>query len=198
MLTLDRSGAVVETNKDSLRGRVVPAAGGSWMSSPDMSIADIATPAARPLKILVATDGSPCSDRAVQSVAMRPWPADSHIEVISVVYTKIPSFPDPQLMIEAAHVQALAEDRQRAPGRVQRAERCLAGNPGVSVTSKVLEGDPAEAILDEAERWDADLVVVGSHGYGRLKRRLLGSVSQALALHARCSVEIVRCPHGQP
>jgi nucleotide-binding universal stress UspA family protein len=129
---------------------------------------------------------------------MRPWPADSHIEVISVVYTRIPSFPDPQLMIEAAHVQALAEDRQRAPGRVQRAERCLAGNPGVSVTSKVLEGDPAEAILDEAERWDADLVVVGSHGYGRLKRRLLGSVSQALALHARCSVEIVRCPHGQP
>jgi nucleotide-binding universal stress UspA family protein len=100
-------------------------------------------------------------------------------------------------MIEAAHVEALRADRLRAPGRLQRAERCLAGMSGVSVTSKVLEGDPAEAILEEAERWDADLVVVGSHGYGRLKRRLLGSVSQALALHARCSVEIVRCQHEQ-
>jgi len=168
------------------------------MSTPEMSTPDIVTPAPRPLKILLATDGSPCSDRAVQSVAMRPWPADSQIEVVTVVYTRIPSFPDPQLMIEAAHVEALEADRQRAPGRVQRAERCLAGKPGVSVTSKVLEGDPAEAILDEAESWDADLVVVGSHGYGRLKRRLLGSVSQGLALHARCSVEIVRCPHGQP
>jgi nucleotide-binding universal stress UspA family protein len=150
------------------------------------------------MKILVAIDGSPCSDRAVQSVAMRPWPADSHIALVSVVHTWIPSFPDPQLMIEAAHVEALEADRKRAPGRLQRAERCLAGKPGVSVTTRVLEGDPAEAILDEAERWDADLIVVGSHGYGRLKRRLLGSVSQELALHSRRSVEIVRCPHGQP
>jgi nucleotide-binding universal stress UspA family protein len=168
------------------------------MSASDVSPADIETPAPRPIRILVATDGSPCSDRAVQSVAMRPWPADSHIEIVSVAHTRIPSFPDPQLMIEAAHLEALEADRQRAPGRVRRAERCLAGKPGVSVTTRVLEGDPAEAILDEAERWDADLIVVGSHGYGRLKRRLLGSVSQALALHARRSVEIVRCPHGQP
>jgi nucleotide-binding universal stress UspA family protein len=166
------------------------------MSNSDTSTADIAMPAARPLRILVAIDGSPCSDRAVQSVAIRPWPADSQIEVVTVVHTAMPSFPDPQLMIAAAHVEALGADRKRAPGRVQRAERCLAGKPGVSVTSRVLEGDPAEAILDEAGRWDADLVVVGSHGYGRLKRRLLGSVSEALALHARCSVEIVRCPHG--
>ncbi len=168
------------------------------MNTSDVGTADIETPAPRPMKILVATDGSPCSDRAVQSVAMRPWPAESHIEIVSVVYTRIPSFPDPQLMIEAAHMEALQADRQRAPGRVQRAERCVAGRPGVSVTTKVLEGDPAEAILDEAERWDADLIVVGSHGFGRLKRRLLGSVSQDLALHARCSVEIVRCPHVQP
>lgn len=168
------------------------------MNTSGVSTADIDTPAPRPMKILLATDGSPCSDRAVQSVAMRPWPADSQIEIVSVVHTRIPDFPDPQLMIEAAHIQALEADRQRAPARVLRAERCLAGKPGVSVTTSVLEGDPAEAILDEAERWDADLIVVGSHGYGRLKRRLLGSVSQELALHARCSLEIVRCPHGQP
>jgi nucleotide-binding universal stress UspA family protein len=107
----------------------------------------------------------------------------------------MPSFPDPQLMIEAAYVEAHEAERQRAPGRVQRAERCLAGKPDISVTTTVLEGNPAEVILDEAERWGADLLVAGAHGDGPVKRRLLGSVSQAVALHAHCSVEIVRCPH---
>lgn len=86
------------------------------MNTSDASTADIETPAPRPMKILVATDGSPCSDRAVQSVAMRPWPTDSLIEIVSVVYTRIPSLPDPQLMIEAAHTEALEADRQRALG----------------------------------------------------------------------------------
>jgi len=158
--------------------------------------ADLERPAVRPLRVLLATDGSPCSDRAVQSVAMRPWPPDSHIEVVSVIHTRMPTIPDPTLMFEAAHIDALEADRLRAPLRVRRAEQCLAGKPGVTVTSKVLEGNPEDAILDEADRWHADVVVLGSHGYGPMKRRLLGSVSQSVALHAPCSVEIVRCLHG--
>ena len=51
-----------------------------------------------------------------------------------------------------------------------------------------------EIILDEAERWGADLIVVGSHGRRGLKRLWLGSVSQAVVSQAKCSVEIVRCP----
>jgi nucleotide-binding universal stress UspA family protein len=50
-------------------------------------------------------------------------------------------------------------------------------------------------ILEEAERWDADLIVLGSHGYGLWQRFLLGSVSQAVVSHARCSVEVVRLRH---
>jgi nucleotide-binding universal stress UspA family protein len=62
----------------------------------------------------------------------------------------------------------------------------------IIISSEIIEGSPKRVILDEAERWNADLIVVGSHGYGILDRLLLGSVSQALALHAPCSVEIVR------
>jgi nucleotide-binding universal stress UspA family protein len=51
-------------------------------------------------------------------------------------------------------------------------------------------------ILDEAERWGADLIVVGSHGYRAWERFLLGSVSQAVVSHAKCSVEVVRCRPG--
>ncbi len=62
----------------------------------------------------------------------------------------------------------------------------------VNVTVQVLAGSPQSAILDEAERWKADLIVVGSHGYGTWHRLVLGSVSQAVVLHAKCSVEVVR------
>jgi nucleotide-binding universal stress UspA family protein len=96
-------------------------------------------------------------------------------------------------MIEAAHVDALEADRQRAPCGAAGGT-LSGGNLRVSVTSKVLEGSAADAILDEAERWRADLIVVGSHGYGPVTRRLLGSVSQAVALRAPCSLEVVRCP----
>jgi nucleotide-binding universal stress UspA family protein len=153
----------------------------------------IERPSPRAVRILLAIDGSPCSDRAVAGVGMRPWPAGSQVEVLSVVHTRMPAVPDPELMIVAAHVDAVAADRERAPIRVRRAAEGLADAPGLAVTSKIVEGDPADAILDEAEHWRADLIVVGSHGFGSVKRRLLGSVSQTVALHAPCSVEIVRC-----
>jgi nucleotide-binding universal stress UspA family protein len=56
----------------------------------------------------------------------------------------------------------------------------------------VREGDPRSVIVDEAEEWGADMIVLGSHGYTGLKRLLLGSVAQSVAAHAHCSVEIVR------
>jgi nucleotide-binding universal stress UspA family protein len=59
---------------------------------------------------------------------------------------------------------------------------------------RLFSGHPKEVILDEAEKWDADLIVVGSHGYRGWQRFLLGSVSQAIASHAPCSVQIVRLP----
>jgi nucleotide-binding universal stress UspA family protein len=53
-------------------------------------------------------------------------------------------------------------------------------------------------ILDQAESWGADLIVLGSHGYSGWRRFLLGSVSHAVATHAHCSVEIVRQkPHAE-
>jgi nucleotide-binding universal stress UspA family protein len=60
-------------------------------------------------------------------------------------------------------------------------------------TSYSLEnGDARGVILDHAERWPADLIVVGSHGRTGIKGFLMGSVSEAVAHYARCSVQIVR------
>ena len=63
----------------------------------------------------------------------------------------------------------------------------------ISLDGAMLPGPPRTVILDEAERWGADLIVVGSHGYRAWERFLLGSVSQAVVSHAKCSVEVVRC-----
>ena len=62
----------------------------------------------------------------------------------------------------------------------------------VAITGECLPGPAKTVILDEAENWKADLIVVGSHGYRAWERFLLGSVSQAIVSHARCSVEVVR------
>ncbi len=63
---------------------------------------------------------------------------------------------------------------------------------GLPLVTEVLRGDPKEEITNAAARWLADLAVVGSHGRRGLKRLLLGSVSEAVARHAPCSVEVTR------
>ena len=72
-------------------------------------------------------------------------------------------------------------------------ERIMSGKTaGLEITTMIKSGSAREVILDEAESWDADLIVLGSHGYSGWQRFLLGSVSHAVATHAHCSVEIVR------
>ena len=65
---------------------------------------------------------------------------------------------------------------------------------GFEASTSVREGDPKAIILDCATEWGADLIIVGSHGRKRVARFVLGSVSEAVARYARCSVEIVRPP----
>ncbi len=64
--------------------------------------------------------------------------------------------------------------------------------PNVSQSISVLLDGPQKIILDEAAEWGADLIVLGSHGHRGVERFLLGSVSESVALHAYCSVEVVR------
>jgi nucleotide-binding universal stress UspA family protein len=90
--------------------------------------------------------------------------------------------------------------REQAEAAVKDAvERIESGKTSrLEITTKIISGSAREMILDEAERWDADLIVLGSHGYRGWRRFLLGSVSHAVATHAHCSVEIVRQkPHAE-
>lgn len=66
--------------------------------------------------------------------------------------------------------------------------------PEEVATGVMLSGNAKEVILDEAQKWAADLIVVGSHGRRGFRRLLLGSVSEAVAMNAHCSVVVVRGP----
>ena len=63
-----------------------------------------------------------------------------------------------------------------------------------NVHSAIEEGDPRDRVFEFASKWKADLIFLGSHGCHGWKKLMLGSVSEAVARHAPCSVEIVRTP----
>jgi nucleotide-binding universal stress UspA family protein len=143
------------------------------------------------MKILLAIDGSEYSAAAVEAVAARPWPPGTMVRVLSAVERVVP--PATEVWYDAGG--SLEQAREELTKRADQltadvAEKVRAA--GLTAETAVRDGDPRSAIVDEAEEWDADLIVVGSHGYTGLKRWLLGSVAQSVVSHAPCSVEVVR------
>jgi nucleotide-binding universal stress UspA family protein len=151
------------------------------------------------VKILVAVDGSACSDTAVDEVGRRPWPEGTEVKVLTVVEL-LQVTPDNETWTLPPEYfeqwERAAEERGQAI--LARAMEKLRTNQKLKVNGESLKGQPKHVIVEEANHWRADLVVVGSHGYRGLKRLWLGSVSQVVASHAHCSVEIVRAREAQP
>jgi nucleotide-binding universal stress UspA family protein len=144
------------------------------------------------MKILLAIDGSDGSRAALEAI-VRPWPPKTEIRVVSVAHTYVPIVTGPAFTLAAVRHELLERDRERASRDVDEAAKFIRASASrLNVTSTALEGVPKEVILDEAERWGADLIVLGSHGDGTVKRFLLGSVTQAVVFHAACSVEVAR------
>jgi nucleotide-binding universal stress UspA family protein len=146
------------------------------------------------MKIILATDGSACSEAAVEEVARRHWPEDSQVRIIFVMELPAPLTSGPWTYADSFEEQE-AMEREQANKILESAAAKLRQGKGSSrldITTQVITGSPKQIIVEEAEKWGADLIVVGSHGYRSWERMLLGSVSQAVAMHAECSVEIVR------
>jgi nucleotide-binding universal stress UspA family protein len=131
-------------------------------------------------RVLLATDGSETSAAAARALAERPWPEGSEFRVVSV---------EEPWALKHSRVR---HDEQ-AQVAVSSAEQILA-SAGLKATGAVLSGNAKEVILDEAQQWAADLIVLGSHGRRGFRRLLLGSVSEAVAMNAPCSVVVVRGP----
>ncbi|KAL2934851.1 Universal stress protein A-like protein [Bienertia sinuspersici] len=71
---------------------------------------------------------------------------------------------------------------------------CMKSNRNIKVEKKVGSGDAKNVICGTVEKLGADMLVMGSHGYGFLKRALLGSVSHDCAKHVKCPMVVVKQP----
>lgn len=149
------------------------------------------------MKILLATDGTKHSDLAVNSLdnfALRP--ADT-VKIISVVDMALPISFD----MYAGYIpntveleQIAKENAEKTLDETVKLVREKIKNEGVLIESEILIGSPESRIVECAEEFEADLIIVGSHGYNRWERLLLGSVSDSVIHHAPCSVLVVRTP----
>jgi nucleotide-binding universal stress UspA family protein len=146
------------------------------------------------MKILLAVDGSPHSDAAIEEITKRPWPPHSEVKVITVIETPltvgIGVEPWPPDYFEQLQKSA----REAARTVIDNALRKLneVSDKTLKISHEIIGGPARQVIVEEAESWGADLIVIGSRGLGVWNRLLLGSVSSAVVNHAKCSVEVVR------
>ncbi len=146
-------------------------------------------------RVLLATDGSDDSLAAIRFVAGRPWTKDTVFEVLSVAEgaaKPVAGFYPGYL--EESEMEYLNDAaRNTAEGAIVDAEQILrAASLNVAERVPIPSGTPNDRILRGAERWGADLIVVGSHGKRGFRQFLIGSVSESVAMHAPCSVEVHR------
>jgi nucleotide-binding universal stress UspA family protein len=150
------------------------------------------------MKVLIATDGSKFSSDAVDECSRMLGDAKNHeFKVVSAVDEIVPMAMEP-FAVSAEYYRELQNTALANAGKaVDDAVKKIGGgvSTNIHIESQVLEGSPGRAIVEAAEEWKADLIVVGSHGYGFWERAFLGSVSNAVVHHAPCSVLVLRKQH---
>lgn len=147
----------------------------------------------KPPRVMIGVDGSPEAEYAVREVGMRVWPKGTEVRIVAVDDGTSPKriagvLPTAAAMIRNSNDEASAASRMM----VEWAERELRAI-GLRVSVAIEKGDPQRILIEEARKWDADSIFVGSRKFnGSFERFWLGSVSTALVTKAHCSVEVVR------
>lgn len=140
-----------------------------------------------PHRILIATDGSPSAQAALQTAVRMPWPASARVRALVARTSWLPA--DADWLTDPADARAALE-KTFAPV-VEAARRTLKPRwPDADIG--IVDASPRDAILAEAARFKASLIVLGWRGHGSFRRLLAGSVSRSVAAKAECAVLIVR------
>jgi len=141
--------------------------------------------------VMLATDGSPTAVKATATAVELARLLGTELVIVSVwdlVYAGYSAMTFAPMPMNGD----LAKLGQEEAARVTTEAAALAEEAGVETRSVVLRGFPVEAICDAAERFAPQFLVVGSHGWGAMKRALFGSMSTGVLHHAKCPVLVVR------
>lgn len=136
-------------------------------------------------KILVPYDGSHHSERALET-AIHMAKGDSAAIHVIYAYDKLPNY------LGEPNLQEVLNRVTEAAQALMESAAQKAHDQGISITTDVLEGPAAEAILRVAEAEEFDLIIMGSRGLGHLKGLLMGSVSERVMHQAKIPVMIMR------
>jgi nucleotide-binding universal stress UspA family protein len=140
----------------------------------------------RPTRLVVGIDGSPPSKAALR------W-AIGYAALTDGVVDAVTAWDYPANYEWVPVVVEGEAFRDQAVARLEEAVREVAGRePLVKVVETVVQGHPAQILVDEAR--GADLLVVGSRGHGAFTSALVGSTSERCVRHALCPVVVVHSP----
>jgi nucleotide-binding universal stress UspA family protein len=137
-------------------------------------------------KILVAHDGSKSSDKALKKAVELAINFNASLTVLAVIpelYLTELSDVDRNRIFEA-----LSRETTEAMEKIRKS---LSGK-SMEVKTLIRQGDPAEKILETAQKMKVDLIVTGSHGRHGTKKFLLGSVSSKIVDYSKCPVLVVK------
>jgi nucleotide-binding universal stress UspA family protein len=143
-------------------------------------------------KILVPTDFSPAADEAFRTAMSLAKTSGGEVVVAHVTR-------EPAVVVENGWVTAGGAADE--PLNLWDRFRAFASkDPGVHVSHEIVVSGRASAagILGMLEKFGCDLVVIGSHGHGRLRRLLFGSLTDEVVRHAGCPVLVVKAPVAPP
>jgi nucleotide-binding universal stress UspA family protein len=135
--------------------------------------------------IILATDGSPTAADATTRAAELARATGAKLYVVSVWHAGLTTYSSTALPESKRAAKEQACEAASAAVEVARAA-------GIEAESFVLEGDAVDRICESVADTGASLLVVGSHGFGPVRRLVFGSVSTALLHHAPCPVLVVR------
>lgn len=141
------------------------------------------------MKILVAVDDSKYATDLLTAIVTQRRAEGTDVLVLHVLQPVGPAPPQ----MHQNYAPELEDERRAAKELVERIATGLR-SAGFKASTLVGIGDVCQGIIDTAADWQADLIMVGSHGVGSVQRILLGSVSEFVVRHAPCAVEIVRTP----
>jgi nucleotide-binding universal stress UspA family protein len=144
------------------------------------------------MKILIGYDGSECADAALDDLGRAGLPGDTQALVVAVGEIWLPTprsygLVDTHFTEEAPDLSEKTETLAR-----QAANRLQIAFPNWEIKAEALIGSPARTLIEKAETWKPDLIVVGSHGLSGIKQLFFGSVSQKTLAEAHCSVRVAR------
>ena len=149
-------------------------------------------------RILVATDASAASNRALNMAAQLSSQYNAELLIVHVIRDmqipfEIKEIPELESDTIASFASAREEIMRKVAESVLKDARQEAEKAGaINVKTTIGTGDPASTILDVAKRGEIDMIVIGTRGLGKLKGQILGSVSRKITNNAETSCLIVR------